>query len=355
MGHLSQVVLQEEPGAPLELHQIELPDPTGHQVLVEMISTGVCQSQLFWMSQPRTAPLLLGHEGYGRVLAVGEAVTRVAPQNEVLVTWIPGQDGDRAPIKSAATLSDGRDASCPNIYTWATRILIDDLYLAPVAAARRTLSYAVVGCAVATGAGSVRNLVRMDPGSTVGVIGLGGVGVAAVVAARINGASRIVGIDVDDKKLGFAKQFGLTDAFNSTRDDVGAEVGASGLDYVLDCVGSERTINDAIRLTKVGRLGFSSGGTTAWIGLPHAPVPVDGQALIAGERTLIGCYGGASQQSELAEYLAWHDSGEFDLDQFVTRAYALADVTNAVDDLRRGNLLGRAIIDFGLRSSGGTP
>ena len=216
----ARIVIQYEQDGPLELMDVELPEPGAHQVLVKLLATGLCQSQIHWMHQPRQAPMLFGHEGYGVVTAVGADVKGTREGDYVLVTWVTHRPADgRVPEVATLTLPSGVVARSPNVYTWGDHCLVDDLYIKPIQGSRHDPLMSVIGCAVITGAGAVMEAAHTQRGESVAVFGAGGVGLSAVVAAKVAGAERIVAVDVDDNKLDFARRFGATDGINSRNED----------------------------------------------------------------------------------------------------------------------------------------
>ncbi|MFE5703465.1 zinc-binding dehydrogenase [Rhodococcus koreensis] len=325
-----------------------LPDPTGHQVLVKMISTGVCQSQIYWAGQDRTQPMLFGHEGVGTVAAVGDQIQGLTVGDPVLVTWVPRKD-DRSPVAGTAPLPDGREGLSPNIYTWGRHTLVDELFVVPIPESAVTDEAAVIACAVLTGAGSVTRTADVQKGNSVAVIGIGGVGLSAVCAARERGAAHVIAVDLSDEKLAFARKFGATAGVNATTDDVPGRILelTSGVDVVIDCVGRESTIDQALRSLRRGRVGIERGGSVVLVGIPEKPVVLDAKLLIPNELSLVGSMGGSSDQGDVHQYLDWAATGRLDLKTMVTNRYQLEDASKALDDLASGRVLGRSLLIMG--------
>lgn len=347
MSLRTSVIVQYEKGGALQRAEAVIPEPSGHDVIVEISATGVCHSQLFYMAQERVDPMVFGHEAFGHVVSVGSRVKRVQVGQSVIVSWIPATDHLRNPKKSTVQLSSGDTATCANVFTWAEHTIVDELYVAPVSDRVRPELAAVVGCAVATGAGTVRNILSVEPGSSVAVVGLGGVGLAAVAAARDAGAGSILGIDIDDRKLEFSVPFGVTETINSRLvDPVGAVMSSvGGADYVIDCVGSDDTLSQSLALTRPGKIGDSSGGSVALVGLqPSGRLNLDSLSMILGEKSIKATYGGGSRQSDFGVYIDWNERGVLDLDRMVTRVYSMDETSEAVADLDAGSILGRSVI-----------
>ncbi|CAM3048144.1 zinc-binding dehydrogenase [Prescottella defluvii] len=342
----TRIIVQDATDGPLSLREVTLPDPGPHDVLLRIHATGVCQSQLYWMHAARPGPMLFGHEGYGTVVATGSAVTHVAAGDAAMITWVPRTD-DRTPTRAAVDLPDGRTAHSPNVYTWAEHTLVDELYVLPLGPESRADVVSIVGCAVVTGAGALCHAAPVEAGNTVAVFGVGGVGLSAVAAASIRGASRIVAVDLDADKLAFAKQFGATDTIDaSITDNPSATILelTGGVDIAVDCVGHSSTTVQALDSVRAGRVGGTRGGTVVLVGLPKGPTELNLAGLIGGQKQLVGTSAGGCTQDDIEAFLQWHTDGRLDLDALVTDRYPLADIDAAVGDLASGRVLGRAIV-----------
>lgn len=351
-GTDARIVVQHQMDGPLEFIDVVLPEPGPHQVLVRMLATGLCQSQIYWMHQPRKAPVLFGHEGYGYAMKVGSAVDDVREGDPVLVTWIPREGaGGRAPEIATVQLDDGTVARAPNCYTWADHALLDCLYVKPIRHRSHDPLFAVIGCAVMTGAGAVMNTGGMRKGDSVAVFGVGGVGLSAVAAARVKGASQIIAVDLESSKLELARQFGATDGVNSRLEDpvgrihslVPGRCGCSGVDLSLDVVGLPSTTRQAMASLRGGRLGVESGGRCVVVGVPKEPVSVDTLDMMFKEKTLAGSLGGSSRQAQIDDYIDWCHDGLLDLSALVTHRYTFDEIPAGAEALARGEITGRAV------------
>jgi len=211
----------------LRIEELTLPDPGPTQVVVKQFASGVCHSQLHQMHRPREQPVILGHESTGVVLKTGAEVSHVREGDTVLVTWVPRNAAvsKAPPVRATLTVSDG-EAQSENVFTWADHTLADQQYVVKVDPGIRTDVTAIIGCAVMTGAGAVINTAGVQPGQSVAIFGVGGVGLSAVVGARVAGADPIIAVDLDDAKLEFAKRFGATHGINASREDPVAAIHA---------------------------------------------------------------------------------------------------------------------------------
>src|SRR5690606_18401309 len=250
--------------APLEITGIELPDPGPGEVRVRLAAAGVCHSDLSLTDGTMRLPVpaVLGHEGAGTVVSVGEGVTGVAPGDEVVLNWAPscgacpacargevwlcGSALDGAARVHAHRADDGTDLHPGlNVAAFAEETVVPRSCVLPAPAGVPLTDAALLGCAVLTGYGAVHHAARVRPGETVAVFGVGGVGLAALQSARIAGASTIVAVDVSPDKEGLARAAGATDylvASDTTPRQIRALTGKQGVDVAVECVGRAVTI-----------------------------------------------------------------------------------------------------------------
>ncbi len=354
MATSAKAVVQIEQDGPLQIEEIRIPDPGPHQVLVRVLASGLCQSQIFWMHQPRQHGMLFGHEGYGVVARVGRDVTGLREGDHVIVTWLPREDGEaRTPEVPIFHLSSKQTAKAPNVFTWADYSLVDELYVRPLPDTAREDVVSIVGCAVITGAGAVLNAASVKRGDTVAVFGLGGVGLSAVAAASVAGAERVVAIDLRDAKLELARHFGATDVVNASHADPVAAIHAllpgrcgcgPGAHVALDCVGLTETTQQALAATRAGKLGAQRGGRCVVVGVPKNKLEIDLFNLMATEKTLLGTMAGSCRQDQIDMFVEWFQSGRLDLRAMVTDQFRLDQIGPAVDALARGDITGRALV-----------
>lgn len=358
------VVLPKDPG-PMRIEEVELPAPTGHQVVVREFASGICHSQLHTIHGARRSDVVLGHEATGEVVAVGDEVDHVAPGDRVLLTFQPRdlRTTDRMPWMAGVDLGDGSRAKSSNIFTWATHTILDDQYLIPIPADTPTDVTSIVGCAVLTGAGAVLRAADVQPGSSVAVWGVGGVGLNSIAAARMAGADPIIAVDVDDTKLDLARRFGATHTVNGRAVDPVAEIRAltpgpegsygfrgvpiAGVDFAFDVVAVPETMAQAFAATRNGRNAVHAGGTAVIVGVPQAPFELPAVEMLVGEKTLTGTIGGTSvPEDDIPRYLDWYRDGDLDLDALVTSRVGLDEINEATRMLDDGKVLGRTIIEL---------
>ena len=363
MGTPARVVILPAESSTLRIESLELPDPGPNQVVVKQFASGVCHSQLHQMHAPRKKPVLLGHESTGVVLETGSAVAHVAPGDVVMVTWVPRQAQAETvpPVAASLQLMEGLAIS-QNVFTWADHTIADQQYVVKVDPNIKTDVTAIIGCAVMTGAGAVINTADFQPNESVAIFGVGGVGLSAVVGARMAGATPIIAVDLDDAKLEFAKRFGATHVINASKEDPVAAIhqltinndrfnfaGApvSGADYAFDCIGIKQTMAQIVAACRNGHFGAHAGGKAVLVGVPTTPAELNAVDLLINEKQFIGSIGGScSPDRDFQRFLEWEDNGDLALDQMVTERFSIDQINEATDALANGEIAGRAILEF---------
>lgn len=363
MGTPANVVVLPQDTATLRIEQLDLPDPGPTQVVVKEYASGICHSQLHQMHRPRTSPVVLGHEATGVVLKTGSDVSHVKEGDTVLVTWVPRnvEAAGSPPLTAELQVSDGLAIS-ENVFTWADHTLCDQQYVVKVDPNIRKDVTAIIGCAVMTGAGAVINTANVQAGQSVVVFGVGGVGLSAVVGAKIAGADPIIAVDLDDSKLAFAKAFGATHGINASSVDPVEAIHAmtqksdqftifkapvSGADFAFDCIGIRTTMEQIVPACRSGHFGAGPGGMAVLVGVPSTPVELDALDVLINEKQFIGSIGGScAPDRDFPRFLEWYDNGDLDLDQLVTARYRIEQINEATDALQAGEIQGRAIMEF---------
>src|SRR5262245_30608492 len=200
----SKAAIQVEPGGPLVIEEIDIPDPGPNQVTVRNFASGVCYSQLHQLrSAQLPRPMGLGHEGSGVVTRVGTGVTHVREGDHVISTWVPRTPIRGLPVsRPTGATRQGQDVIADgDVYTWSEHMVTFAEKVVPMSPSDPIDISCLIGCAVLTGAGAVLHTAKVEPGQSVAVFGVGGVGLSAVGAAKIAGADPIVAVDLDDRKL----------------------------------------------------------------------------------------------------------------------------------------------------------
>jgi S-(hydroxymethyl)glutathione dehydrogenase/alcohol dehydrogenase len=342
-------------GKPLELEDIELAPIAPDQVRVRIAASGVCHSDLSQATGalPAGTPCVLGHEGAGVIEAAGSEVHHVGPGDHVVIAWT-------AACHQCWFCRHGEVHLCQNAIAdsysmpYATDVggtaLFTSMGVSSFATATNCLGRAVVpihpdipldiaslvGCGVATGAGAALNTAPVQHGSAVAVIGLGGVGLASLMAAAVRGAADIIAVDPVASRRAAAASFGATHLVDPADGDVAKQIraitGRRGADIVFEAVGRSATIETAIRATR-------RGGTTCVVGaaMPDDRISLSAYDLFMNGKTLVGCqYGSVVPERDFPLLLDLWRAGRLPLDRLVSRRVALDQVNEAFDDLTNG-------------------
>jgi S-(hydroxymethyl)glutathione dehydrogenase/alcohol dehydrogenase len=365
----TRAAIATEPGAPFEIHELDLEGPRAGEVLIELGASGVCHSDVTARdgSLPDLHfPMVLGHEGAGTVREVGAGVTRVAPGDKVIPFMLPECDACPSCIggrtnecewiertSMGSWLLDGTTrfslggeriyhaALCSTFSEWTVVPEICVVKIRPDAPLDRVC---YVGCGVPTGVGAALHDAAVVPGRSVAVFGLGGVGLNAVQGARIAGAERIIGVDIEPRKGPLGEKFGLThfvDA-SSVADPVEAvrELSGGGVDYALESTGSVVAMRQAIDASHF------KWGVVVLMGIarPDEHVPIHPYDVISGRVIKGSNFGGAHGRRDLPRYVDWYMEGRLNLDDLITHTMPLEDINRAVDLMHKGESIRSVLV-----------
>ena len=347
----SRAAIQTSVDGKLVVDELEIPDPEPDQVIVKMLSSGICHSQLHQMHNPdMSRPLVLGHEGTGVVSHVGRNVTHLSEGDRAIVTWVPRNPitGRTAPTPTGATYREEPVTGIVN--TWAEDVLTSGELAVKISEEHPADVSCIVGCAVLTGAGAVLNTANVRPGDSVAVFGVGGVGLSAIQMASILEAHPVIAVDLKDEKLEFAREFGTTHLVNASKvDPVEAiqEITGGGADYAFDAIGVRITNEQILPATRGGGPGADNhGGMAVLIGMPGKEMSLDPRLFMFSQRIYRGSLGATYPEKDFATFLRWHQEGKFPLEKLITKRYKLDEINEACDALEAGEILGRAIIEY---------
>ena len=349
---------------PLTFEDAELDEPGDREVLVRTAASGVCHSDLHYVEDlmPMQTPAILGHEAAGVVEAVGPRVTYVRPGDHVIacgsafcgecaecLTGHPNRCADK-PFRTLddpprITLRGQRvHNSLSNIASFAERMLLHERGVVKVREDLPLDVASLVGCGVITGVGAVLNAAKVEPGSSVAVFGVGGVGLSAVQGAYISGARRIIAVDLVDAKLDTAREFGATDGVNAAREDPVEAVqrlSGGGVDYSFEAIG-----NAAVALQCVQSLGV--GGTATIIGvIPATETIALGGRMLSGEKSIRATTMGSNRfRVDMPKLIDLYMQGRLRLDEMITHRGGLEEVNDMFESMKRGEVA-RQVIVFG--------
>lgn len=334
-----------ELGRPLELADLEIPMLKAGQVLVEVIHSGVCHTQLGEVrghrGEDRFLPHCLGHEGSGIVRECGTGVSKVKPGDSVILSWIKGTGMD---VPGTVYDWNGRKVNAGGITTFATYSVISENRLTIIPDGLSMRLAALVGCAVPTGAGVVFNTAQPKPGQSAVVFGVGGIGSCAVAAAALAGCTPVIAVDVLPDKLALAQQLGATHTINSKTADPVADIlklCKGGVDFAIEATGLPGVMKQALACVR------HQGGAAVIVGNARfgSTLEIDPRELNMGKQ-LLGTWGGDNvPERDFPRYCKLLGAGRLNLEPLLTHGYQLADVNTALDDLEHGCAV-RPILDI---------
>ena len=352
---------------PLTIEEVDLAPPGPGEVLIQVVAAGLCHSDLSVINgdRPRPMPMALGHEAAGIVRELGAGVSDLAVGDHVVVVFVPS-------CGLCAPCAEGRPALCEpgaaangagTLLSGARRIshvgaplnhhLGCSVFAEYATVSRHSLvkidpevpldEAALFGCAVLTGVGAVVNTAKVPVGASVAIVGLGGVGLAALLGAYAAGARQIVAVDLADDKLAQARELGATHTVNAGQADAIEQIRAlsgGGVEFAFEFAGSIRALDLTYRITR-------RGGTTVTAGLPPstATLPLAAVSLVAEERTLKGSYIGTCVPSrDVPRYISLYRQGRLPVDRLLTGRLRLDEINHGFDLLHEGRAIRQVVV-----------
>ncbi|MFT7673313.1 MAG: alcohol dehydrogenase [Gammaproteobacteria bacterium] len=352
---------------PLNIEEVELDPPGANEVLIQIKAAGLCHSDLVAIDGERAkpVPIVIGHEASGIVAEVGAGVSSVEVGDHVVPSYV-------ASCGQCDMCREGRPALCvpasianvngtllggtirlhrngerifhhSGVAAFAEYAVVSVNSLIKIDSTIAFEQAALFGCAVATGVGSVVNTARVIPGQTVAIVGLGGVGLSALLAAIMSGAGQVVAIDVNDDKLTLARQLGAHQVFNAKSETCADEVRAvtnGGTDIAVETAGVAPALDLAYKITR-------RGGCTIAAGMPgpNAAITLSHLSLAAEERTLKGSYMGSCIPSrDIPRYMSLFQDGKLPIDKLTSHKIRLDDLNEAFDRMAEGTVVRQVMV-----------
>jgi S-(hydroxymethyl)glutathione dehydrogenase / alcohol dehydrogenase len=350
------------PHQPLTIEDVEIDQPMAHEVLVRVVGSGVCHSDLHFVDgyYPFPAPAILGHEAAGIVEAVGPMVDEFKPGDHVIAclsvfcgrceycltgrTHLCGSRPVRAKDAPPKLRWQGKPVNqFANLSAYAEKMLVHQNAIVKVRDDMPLDRAALIGCGVTTGVGAALNTARIEPGSMVAVFGCGGVGLAVIQGARIGGARMIIAVDVHEKKLATARELGATHAVDASAHDpvqTIREMTGGGVDYSFEAIGLKKAAEQSFDCLR-------PGGTATVVGM----IPVGQKIELEGsvflrEKKIQGCSMGSNRfKVDMPRYIDLYLQGRLRLDEMITRRMKLDEVNEAFRAMKAGEVA-RSVLMF---------
>lgn len=367
----SKAAIAIEAGKPLIIDEIDVAGPKAGEVMIQIIATGVCHTDAFTLSgqDPEGIfPSVLGHEGAGIVVEVGPGVTSVKPGDHVIPLYT-AECGEckfctsgKTNLCSSVRATQGRglmpDETTRFSYqgkplyhymgtsTFSEYTVCAEVSVAKISPEAPMDKVCLLGCGVTTGIGAVHNTAKVEPGSTIAVFGLGGIGLAVIQGAVMANAGRIIAIDTNPDKFELAKQLGATDFVNPNDDDrpiqeVIVEMTDGGVDYSFECIGNVEVMRSALECCHKG------WGESIIIGVAGAGQEISTRPfqLVTGRVWKGSAFGGVKGRTQIPGMVEQSMRGEIDLNPYVTHTMGIEDINHAFDLMHEGKSI-RSIITF---------
>ncbi|MEJ7631099.1 MAG: S-(hydroxymethyl)glutathione dehydrogenase/class III alcohol dehydrogenase [Rubrobacteraceae bacterium] len=360
-----------EAGKPLSIETVQLEGPRDNEVLVEVKSTGVCHTDEFTLSgaDPEGLfPAIMGHEGAGIVVEVGKDVKSVAPGDHVIPLYTPECRECKSCLSQKTNLCtairstqgqglmpDGTSRFSLNgdpLYhymgtsTFASHTVLPEIAVARIREDAPFEKVCYIGCGVTTGIGAVIYTAGVEPGANVVVFGLGGIGLNVVQGARIAGADKIVGVDLNPAKKELAKRFGMTHFVNPSEVEGDlvpylVDITDGGADYSFECIGNVNVMRQALECTHRG------WGESIIIGVAGSGQEISTRPfqLVTGRVWKGSAFGGARGRTDVPRIVDWYMEGKIEIDSLITHTMGLDDINNAFDLMHSGESI-RSVVNF---------
>jgi S-(hydroxymethyl)glutathione dehydrogenase/alcohol dehydrogenase len=366
----SRAAVAFEAGKPLEIAEVDVGGPAAGEVMVEIKATGVCHTDAFTLSgdDPEGAfPAILGHEGAGVVVEVGEGVKDLKVGDHVIPLYTPEcrtcnfclnpktnlcqairetQGEGLMPDRTSRFSIDGEPIlHYMGCSTFSNYTVLPEIAIAKVREDAPFDKICYVGCGVTTGIGAVAFTMKVEPGATVAVFGLGGIGLNVIQGAKLVGARRIIGVDINPSKKELATQFGMTDFVNPEEvEDVVdhlIQMTGGGVDYSFECIGNVNLMRQALECCHKG------WGQSCIIGVAGAGQEISTRPfqLVTGRSWRGTAFGGARGRTDVPMIVDWYMEGKIHIDEMITHTMPLTEINTAFDLMHEGKSI-RSVVTF---------
>ncbi|MBL6906182.1 S-(hydroxymethyl)glutathione dehydrogenase/class III alcohol dehydrogenase [Gammaproteobacteria bacterium] len=366
----SRAAVAFEAGKPLEIVEVDLEGPKAGEVLIEIKATGVCHTDAFTLSgdDPEGAfPAILGHEGAGIVVETGPGVTSVQVGDTVIPLYTPEcrecnfclhpktnlcqsiratQGQGLMPDGSSRFSLDGEPLlHYMGCSTFSNYTVLPEIAVAKIRSDAPFDKVCYIGCGVTTGVGAVAFDAKVEPGSTVAIFGLGGIGLNVIQGAKMVGADRIIGVDINPDREKLGREFGMTDFINPRNVDNVTEaiidMTDGGVDYSFECIGNTATMRQALECSHKG------WGESYIIGVAGAGQEISTRPfqLVTGRAWKGSAFGGARGRSDVPKIVDWYMNGKIQIDPLITHTMPLEDINKAFDLMHEGKSI-RSVVLF---------
>ncbi len=328
---------------PLVIDDVEIPRLKKGQVLVSVLYTGICRAQyneMIGLKGPdKFLPHLLGHEASGIVVDCGAGITKVKKGDYVCLSWIKGEGLDGI---NSQYLLNGKTINAGGVTTFADLTVVSENRVTKISKSIRPDVASILGCAILTGCGIMENTVNAAKGSSVAVFGVGGIGLSVVLGAKRRGVKTIIAIDIEQKKLDFAKRLGATHFLNAKSPDLLQQIAAivpGGVDYTVDASGNKLAMENAFSAIKEKTGICVIAGNLS----KDEKISLHPFDLIKGKR-IVGTWGGESlPDRDIPKYTRSFKQGVLPFDKMITHRFNLEDINQAFSVLAQGEA-GRIIL-----------